>query len=289
MATNDSSNNQNYQGFQNPGSNYSGSQNPSGSYLNNQSPAPPPTRVAQANPAAPKAKSSIKTISEKILKQLYPGGEMNTVKVLPYSDNPNPLVREGVIGSFAAWTQNKNLIYVQDQWADVSMRHLLQYLLKHEAIHILQFQKPATKNFSFIKMLKAEIEDYTDTSNWVQGKPTIHHVPNELEANKIIDKSKFKEVKQTASDAADGVNDINDLKNAFFVKKDFTALDGNTNKEYNYLRSFINKTSSEDRCALIALIRFNSLPVIKNKKLYKVTDLYAQWPDGDPRYAKLGY
>lgn len=286
MTTNDASGIQSYQGFQNPGSNYSGSQNPSGSYVNQQNPAAPAARVAQASPAA---KSLIQTESEKILKQLYPGGQMNAVKVLPYSDNPNPLVRTGVIGSFAAWTQNKNLIYVQDKWAAASMRHFLQFILKHEAIHILQFQKAVNKNFSFIKMLKAEFEDYTDTSNWVQGKPTIHHVPKELAANKIIAKSKFNEVKQVASDSADGVKVIKDLKNVFFVKKDFSALQGSTNKDYNYLGSFIDKTSSEDRCALIAFIRLDSLPVIKNKKLYKVTDLYEQWPKGDPRYAKLGY
>lgn len=289
MTTHDTSENQNYQGFQNPSSNYSSSQNPPGAYLNNQNSAAPSKRVAQAKPSAPIVKSSIKKISEKILKELYPGGEMNAVKVLPYSANPNPLVGTGVIGSFGAWTQNKNLIYVQNQFADVSMRHLLQYILKHEAIHILQFQKSATKHFSFIKMLKVELEDYGDTRSWVEGKPTIHQVPKELEARKIIDKTKLKEVKKTASDAVGMVNGIKGLKNTFFIKKDFTALEGSTNKEYNYLRSFINKNSSEDRCALIAFIRHNSLPVIKNKKLYKVTDLYEQWPKGDPRYTKLGY
>lgn len=230
-------------------------------------------------------RSPIGTKSEKILQDLYPGGEMKGVRVLPYSANPNPLIRTGVIGDYEAWTQNEKLMYVQDKYVKPSAEPMLKYVLKHEAIHILQFTKNPGKNFSFIDMLNAELDDYGDTAKWTMGQTPINQVANEAKAKDVLNGAELKKIKKAAGDAVTYVKNIEILKDNFFVHNDLSFLVG----KKAYLKNFLQNSPSEDRCAQIAFIAMDALPVIKNNKVYSVRDLYLQLPKNDPNWAAMGY
>lgn len=166
----DTSENQNYQGLQNPSSSYSNNQNPSGSYLKNQNPSAPPTRVAQAKTAASKLK--LPTDND-ILKILFPGEiVMKKVIVSEYLNAPSILVRE--YDYWGAWTNSATEIYIKKKLkpnGDIGLDGFERIkTLYHEGLHILQFEKYKSHPKFYQDMLKYELEAYGDTVKWLSKK-----------------------------------------------------------------------------------------------------------------------
>ncbi|TNE61967.1 MAG: hypothetical protein EP341_00465, partial [Sphingomonadales bacterium] len=104
---------------------------------------------------------------EEVIRKLYPAGQMNSVSVVAYDkDTPNKMVKS--VG-YGAWTQSEKLIYYNGDVDDPD-DFMAIYALKHEASHILQFQKKGRHPKTFQEMLAFEMESYPKAVKWLQSK-----------------------------------------------------------------------------------------------------------------------
>lgn len=127
-----------------------------------------PTVVAQAAKAAAGGGRQPNAL-EQALRSLYPGGDMDNVQVKKWSSNPNPLIRVGSKGLFAAWTNSATLVYYNDTLVSrAGMTFARDYFLRHESIHVLQFARQGRPPLTFTDMLGAELQAYPETEAWVK-------------------------------------------------------------------------------------------------------------------------